>query len=119
MQDDPGSRALHVPILATFAEQLLRFIGPYKKAEIDFLKISSSSLRGLLQTDEDVFDLVLNAAREVLDQQSTHQSVRNLFRLRPIRLPQPTYEYLKFFVSEAARGDGEGTYADGVLFSCQ
>ncbi|KAK0229952.1 hypothetical protein EDD85DRAFT_1026392 [Armillaria nabsnona] len=110
MQDNPTSRSLHVPILAIFAEQLLRFVGPYKKTEIDFLKISSSSLRGILQADEEIFDLVLNAAREVLDQQSTHQNVRDLFRLRPIRLPQPTYEYLKYF-----RGGGGNLASAAVL----
>ncbi|PBK63925.1 hypothetical protein ARMSODRAFT_1007454 [Armillaria solidipes] len=92
MQDDPGSRSLHVPILAIFAEQLLRFIGPYKKTEIDFLKINSSNLRGILQADEDVFDLVLNAAR-------------------PIRLPQPTYEYLKDF------GGGRGNLASAAVLA--
>ncbi|KAK0447208.1 hypothetical protein EV421DRAFT_2017493 [Armillaria borealis] len=82
MQDDPGSRSLH-----------------------------TSNLRGILQADEDVFDLVLNAAREVLDQKSTHQSVYDLFRLRPIRLPQPTYEYLKDF------GGGGGNLASAAVLA--
>ncbi|KAK0205603.1 hypothetical protein DFS33DRAFT_782131 [Desarmillaria ectypa] len=93
MQDDPVSRSSRLPILVLFAKQLLRGAGDYRKAEINFLKISNSNLQGLLHADKGVFDVVLNAARKVLDQETMHQSVRDLFRLRPIRLPQTTDVY--------------------------
>ncbi|KAK0205596.1 hypothetical protein DFS33DRAFT_1329571 [Desarmillaria ectypa] len=44
-------------------------------------KISTNSLRRLLQTEKEFFDVVLNAARKVCDQEHTHQNVRDLFRI--------------------------------------
>ncbi|KAK0447201.1 hypothetical protein EV421DRAFT_1789326 [Armillaria borealis] len=74
--------------LATFVEQLLRGAARrFEKAEIDVEKVTGC-VHGLLEDSKEVFDIVLNAAHKVYDQDNRHQSVRDLFRLSAIRLPQ-------------------------------
>ncbi|KAK0460599.1 uncharacterized protein EV420DRAFT_1641149 [Desarmillaria tabescens] len=89
LQSDPSGKA-SLTFLAVFAEQLLRGACNFEKAEINIHKLSINSLRRLLQTDEEVFGVVLNAARKACDQENTHQSVRDIFRLSAVRLPQTT-----------------------------
>ncbi|KAK0205611.1 hypothetical protein DFS33DRAFT_1502661, partial [Desarmillaria ectypa] len=87
IRDDPFDKT-KLLYLVIFTERLLRGAGNFDKAEIDIDKISPNSLQRLLQTEEEFFDVVLNAARKVCDQENTHQSVRDLFRIGAIRLPQ-------------------------------
>ncbi|KAK0447198.1 hypothetical protein EV421DRAFT_1733753 [Armillaria borealis] len=76
--------------LATFVEQLLRGAAcRFEKAEIDVEKVIGCVHR-LLEDSKEVFNIVLNAAHKVYDQDNRHQSVHDLFRLSVIRLPQTT-----------------------------